>query len=130
MDMQNVESDHLHRLLSLARQDAAALRMDLADIECARASSEVALTSHYNDMRRELDSRNAKKEPYDSGDALVEALRTRQLHLQAAVLTLAETAEKTRQKLETAALEINKLEGLLSFATQTGLQTHEQRNAS
>ena len=103
--------DSLDKLLKLAHADADALRVDLSDIERARSAAEDSLEGLDRDVAREEEAMQGAH----AGDlaAYLEGVRERKRNLQVTLMTLSEAEEAAREKLETAFIEIKKLEHLI-----------------
>ena len=104
---------NLEKLLRLANADADALRIDLADVERARRSTEASLQGMEDTVRREQEMMK------DAGvvdlAAYLEGMRERRLNLQTTLMTLSEAEEATRDRLEAAFVEIKKLEHVIDL---------------
>jgi hypothetical protein len=107
------DSDSLEKLLKIARADADALRIDVIDIERARASAEHSLDSLEADVKRE----EAKMR--DSGvvdfAAYLEEICERRRNLRATLTTLIQVEAAARSKGRGAFAEIEKLEHLIEI---------------
>lgn len=103
----------LDKLLRLARADADAVRADLADIECARASAESSMARLQETARREEEL--VKEQAGADFVAYLEGVRERQRNLQTTMMTLAEAEEGAHGRLEAAHIEIKKLEHLIAM---------------
>lgn len=124
LDMRNA-SESLERLLKLARADADALRVDLGDIERARAAAAASLT-----RLAEITKREEEAMQDDAGVdmlAYLEGERERRLQLQASVLTLEAAETRARKRLEAAAMEIKKFEHLLALNAHSGRKGETRR---
>lgn len=118
------------KLLSLARSNADALRVDLADVEAAKKSAEDALEDISAAMRKEeAIGRTADPAAFA---AYAEGVRGRRHNLQTTLMTLEEAEEKARHQLQQAMLEIRKLEHLISLddlASKKATSKREMRQA-
>ena len=107
----------LTQLLKIARSDADALRVDLADIEKARQAAENAIM----DLDRQAAAEEEKAASIASEEASFalaafrDGVRARKHNLQTTLLTLEESAEKARASLEAAFVEVQKLEHLMEI---------------
>ena len=101
----------LAKLLKLARHEAHAHRVDLAEIDRAASATKGSLEEV--DVAIGEEAANASSPT----DALrfQDAMRSRRLHLRGNLLALQKSGEETRQRLQTAMVEINKLEHLISL---------------
>lgn len=121
----------LEKLLKLACADADALRVDLVDIERARASAESSLTRLTDAVRREerLTAEGAAAADFT---AYLEGVRERRLNLQTTMMTLTTAEENARERLEAAHLEIKKLEHLIALNAEAARKNaiRRQRRAS
>lgn len=96
-------------LLRVARAEADALRVDLSDIEAAKASTESALAAIDDDIRKE----EALAGGGEDLARYIDAARNRRCNLTTTLKSLAISEERTRGSLEAAFLEIKKLEQLI-----------------
>lgn len=102
----------LEKLLKLARNDADALRQDLADIERARDAAENSLSRIEFQTRMEETKEGA--DPVALA-AFVEASRARRYNLRVTLMTLERSEVELRDRLEAAFAEVKKLEHLLKM---------------
>jgi len=102
----------LEKLMKLARADADALRVDLADIERARSAAEASLA--------DLDEKAANEETV-AGHAVAdiaayrEGARARRHNLRTTLITLEDAELNARTRLEAAFIEVKKLEHLIEI---------------
>lgn len=101
--------NNMEKLLRIARGEADALRVDLSDIECARDTAKSSLAGLEEKIRSE---EAAAANPGDLARFL-EGARARRLNLNNTIATLEGAEENARRNLETAFIEIKKLEHLL-----------------
>ena len=102
----------LEKLMKLARADADALRVDLADIERARSAAEASLA--------DLDEKATNEETvagHTVADiaAYREGVRARRLNLRTTLITLEDAELNARTRLEAAFIEVKKLEHLIEI---------------
>jgi hypothetical protein len=104
--------ESVQKLLAIAREDAAYLGVDLADIKRARRSVEFSIVALEDTLQREYEiSRNASAPPASRQ----ESVRARKVSLQASLLTFAKAEDSVRDKLEAILAEIEKLEDLVAL---------------
>lgn len=120
----------LEKLLRLARADADALRIDLVDIERARASAERSMSRLEETARREEEL--VKDQAGSDFAAYLEGVRERRRNLQTTMITLAEAEDTARGRLQSAHVELKKLEHLLAMSDETARKAdlRDQRRAS
>ncbi len=107
----------IDKLLKLARADADAFRIDLADVARARTSAEDTLQNLDDHVRRE---EAAMKEAGVVDFAnYMEGVRERRRNLQMTLIALTEAEEDAREKLQAAFGEIKKLEHLSDINART-----------
>lgn len=106
----------IEKLLKLARADANALRIDLADVERARSSAEDSLKGLDDLVKRE---EAAMKETgvVDFANYL-EGVRERRLNLHATLISLGRAEDEARDRLGAAFGEIKKLEHLTALGAR------------
>ncbi len=102
----------LEKLMKLARGDADALRVDLADIERARSAAEASLA--------DLDEKAANEEAV-AGHAVAdiaayrEGVCARRHNIRTTLITLEDAEMNARTRLEAAFIEVKKLEHLMEI---------------
>lgn len=103
----------LDKLVKIARADCDALRIDLADVERARRAAEESL----NDLEKKASAEEAK-----GADAIAdmaayrEGVRARRHNLKTTLMSLEDAEQNARSRLETAFLEVKKLEHLIEIS--------------
>ena len=103
----------LDKLLKIASADCDALRIDLADVERARRAAELSLS--------DLEKKSAAEEAAGA-DAIAdmaayrEGVRARRHNLRTTLMVLEDAELNARNRLETAFVEVKKLEHLIEIS--------------
>ncbi len=102
----------LEKLLRLARADTDALRVDLADVERARDATQASLSDlEEKALREEAAGGHGVAEVA----AFREGVRARRHNLTTTLMTLEDAELSVRDRLETAFIEVKKLEHLIEI---------------
>lgn len=118
--------ESLEKLLKLARGDADALRIDLADIDKAQHNAKASLTNLERSAKAE-EAACAKTAPADLG-AYLEGVRARRHNLRTTLATLSDAENKARDRLEAAFIEIKKLEHLIEIFMRDARKVERRRD--
>jgi len=117
---------NMEKLLRIARGEAGALKADLMDIEGARVTAAAALA----DLAEKIRAEEAAAGPAAQGELTryLEGVRARRLNLHNTVATLDSAEENARLALETAFIEIKKLEHLMEVSVATAKRDLRKRD--
>lgn len=115
------ERASLETLLKHARRDADALRIDLRDLERARAGAERSLDELEAEIRKEAVSGGADYAAYAA------AARERRFRLSVTLNSLEAMETDLRGRIERAAVEMKKFEHLIARADEARLARTRRR---
>ncbi len=118
-------ADSIGKLLKIARAEAETVRLDLADVDRARASTEAEIENITAAVARE----EAGATDAAAFAAFAEAMRERRFNLNKTLNALDGAGEAAREKLTAALAEIAKLERLADINARDALAARRRREA-
>ncbi len=117
--------DGVDKLLKIAKAEAEIVRIDLADIERAKASAEAAI----GDVAAAVAREEGATTDAAAFATFAEAMRERRFNLNKTLNALETAGEAAREKLTAALSEIAKLERLAEINARDALIAQRRRDA-